>query len=1022
MAIFSSSARRGLAFIVASAMTVALSVVGTTAANADVPSVVNIRLASTAGFSDHQTGLNAWGGYIKFVTAGENLNLTYNVTDGSGVAVAGATVDLNADLPDAGIDPTKVAAQYTGTYSGVTDENGNVTFELTNTDSADNAEVRPADMSDWPNDRFVPVTYAMNFTPTVGAATENVDYVWAHTVKPASATSGEYDIRLSSANTGSMTNKNHWWAPEGSNSYVKFVEAGATLTLNYTVTNTSNGTPVASKLLCLRNSLSENHIATNYSGSLCQTTNASGEATFTLTNNATNEVAEPRPIAPNTMSYWDDRRVVAQAYSMNFEPTLGAATEHVDRVWAHTVKTPTMDVANIRLSAANKAEMTDKSYWSGVVTGTDTAQVKFVTAGDVLTLEYTVTDESGNAIVGEEVTLDAVRAWGVPPTTSYTNDWTGEFTETTDSDGKVTFTLTNNTDPAKAETRPTGKSNMNNWDDSWAVDEYGTEFYPTVGAESENIDKLFTHIVKPDLGVSLKSVTTTSAQIAVVAPSLTGSSAIASYTYTLKSASTATGTQSPVTGKSNITVNADAMPVTITGLTTNAYYSVVVTAKNADGDTVAANTSAGVVGPLAGTAPLKPGAPTAVVGLATAVAGDAGGQVRLTWTAPTANNRASLLDYKVEVKYGATTAAASTVQKTIYVRPDAQVNTGTSASPVWKTGVVVRGLTNGVPHFFVVTARNVAGDTAAAATAAQTPATAPSAVSGVTVARSTTGALQVSWTKFGTLATSPGVNGSVITGYIVTCTGGVLPKVVNAAATLSTTKVTGLVNGTTYTCSVKAKNAKALTGGPATAGTPIAPGVIPGTPVAVVPTAGNGTVSLKITAPTTNGGFAITKYIVTVKSGLTAATASTIDTVEVLPADINNAVISLANGGSYFFSVVAQNAIGNSLAKATTVAAKPATTPGTPTITAVTRTSTTAIKVTYAAPASNGGSAITGYEIKVYTAAGVYVKTVTGLTTAAGSATGTAVTSLASGTQYKVTIAAKNIKGTGTATELSSAV
>ena len=131
-----------------------------------------------------------------------------------------------------------------------------------------------------------------------------------------------------------MSDKSYWWTNEAASySWVKFVEAGATLNLNYLVTNNA-GTPIVNALVTLG---TYREIAT-FTGTLSARTNSSGIAAFTLTNTTSNDLAETRPFSPSSMSYWDDSRTVSPEAKFNFTPSVGAVTEHIDRVWTHTVK------------------------------------------------------------------------------------------------------------------------------------------------------------------------------------------------------------------------------------------------------------------------------------------------------------------------------------------------------------------------------------------------------------------------------------------------------------------------------------------------------------------------------------------------------------------------------------------------------------------------------------------------------------------------------------------------------------
>jgi fibronectin type 3 domain-containing protein len=95
-----------------------------------------------------------------------------------------------------------------------------------------------------------------------------------------------------------------------------------------------------------------------------------------------------------------------------------------------------------------------------------------------------------------------------------------------------------------------------------------------------------------------------------------------------------------------------------------------------------------------------------------------------------------------------------------------------------------------------------------------------------------------------------------------------------------------------------------------------------------------------------------------------------------------------------------------------------ATVPGAPTnVTAV--AGSAAATVSWTAPASNGGSPITGYVVRVYTGTSTTPST---SATAAATATSLAVTGLGNGTSYRFDVAAVNAVGTGAASALTAAV
>ncbi|QJR15134.1 IPTL-CTERM sorting domain-containing protein [Usitatibacter palustris] len=171
---------------------------------------------------------------------------------------------------------------------------------------------------------------------------------------------------------------------------------------------------------------------------------------------------------------------------------------------------------------------------------------------------------------------------------------------------------------------------------------------------------------------------------------------------------------------------------------------------------------------------------------------------------------------------------------------------------------------------------------------------------------------------------------------------------------------------------------------------------LPGAPVIGTATPGNGTATIAFTPPASNGGAPITAYTVTCTPGPfgNSGAASPIT------------VAGLANGTPYTCSVTATNAIGTGPASAT-IAVTPANVPGAPTIGAVTPGNGQAT-VAFTAPASNGGSPITGYTATC------------GAFSANGAASPLVVTGLTNGTLYNCSVTATNSQGTGPASATAS--
>jgi hypothetical protein len=158
---------------------------------------------------------------------------------------------------------------------------------------------------------------------------------------------------------------------------------------------------------------------------------------------------------------------------------------------------------------------------------------------------------------------------------------------------------------------------------------------------------------------------------------------------------------------------------------------------------------------------------------------------------------------------------------------------------------------------------------------------------------------------------APNANGSPITGYTVTSN----PGNVSAAGTGSPMTVPGLTNGTAYNFTVTATNAIGTSAASAPSN-PVTPRTTPSAPTAVVATAGDGTASVAFSAPTSNGGAAITSYTVTATPG--TATGSGVASPIT--------VTGLTNGTSYTFIVTATNAAGTGPASAPSNSVTPAPT------------------------------------------------------------------------------------------------
>jgi fibronectin type 3 domain-containing protein len=117
-------------------------------------------------------------------------------------------------------------------------------------------------------------------------------------------------------------------------------------------------------------------------------------------------------------------------------------------------------------------------------------------------------------------------------------------------------------------------------------------------------------------------------------------------------------------------------------------------------------------------------------------------------------------------------------------------------------------------------------------------------------------------------------------------------------------------------------------------------------------TGGDAQVALSWTAPTSNGGSAITSYTATASPG--GATCSTVG--------LTCTVMGLTNGTTYSLTVRATNGVGTGPAS-NALTAKPLTVPAAPQNLVASQNKTKGVNLAWAAPLTDGGSPVTGYRI-----------------------------------------------------------
>ena len=239
-----------------------------------------------------------------------------------------------------------------------------------------------------------------------------------------------------------------------------------------------------------------------------------------------------------------------------------------------------------------------------------------------------------------------------------------------------------------------------------------------------------------------------------------------------------------------------------------------------------------------------------------ASAGDT--EVDLTWTAPASDGGAAITkyQYRVSTVFGSTWAPDWTDV------PDGS-DTGTDLAD--ERTVTVTGLANGTLHTFEVRAVNSEGDGAAAQTTA-TPVAVPDAPASLTATPGNT-QVALAWTP----PASDGGDPITKYQYRVSVDGGStwapdwtdVPDGSDTGtdqADERTLTITSLTNGTVHTFQVRAVNSIGNGGEAMATATPATGPAPPGAPATLTATPGDAQVTLTWTAPTSDGGMAITKY------------------------------------------------------------------------------------------------------------------------------------------------------------------
>jgi predicted phage tail protein len=470
-------------------------------------------------------------------------------------------------------------------------------------------------------------------------------------------------------------------------------------------------------------------------------------------------------------------------------------------------------------------------------------------------------------------------------------------------------------------------------------------------------------------GPTLVSAVSDNAQVILgwTAPTINGGSSITNY-------KVYRGTTSG--GEMLIKTIGNVLTYTDTGLTNGQLYYYRVSAVNAVGEGSRSNE-------LSSMPATVPSAPT----LASATPGNT--QVVLIWTPPSTNGGALITNYHV---YRGTISDEETWLTTL-----GNVLTFTDT-----------GMTNGQIYYYKVSAETSMGEGRLSNEQSARPGAVPTAPS-ITTATPGNAQISLAWT------TPSNNGGSSITNYKLfrgTSSGGeaLLTTLGNVLAYIDTS----LTNGQTYYYKVSAVNSvgESTLSSEASA-TPVAPSNVPSAPQSLSASADNSQVVLTWTAPSSNGGAAISAY--KVYRGMSSGGEVLLITVGNILTYTNT---GLTNGQVYYYKVSAVNSVGegplSNEASATPVV--PVTVPSAPQ-SLYASSGNAQVILTWSAPSSNGGAAITAYK--------VYRSTVSGgenLLTTLGNTLTYTDTGITNGQIYYYKVSAVSSVGEGPQSNEASAI
>lgn len=374
----------------------------------------------------------------------------------------------------------------------------------------------------------------------------------------------------------------------------------------------------------------------------------------------------------------------------------------------------------------------------------------------------------------------------------------------------------------------------------------------------------------PGAPTALSAITPASGEITVswTAPASNGGTAVTDYEVEYSSDTGSTYTLFTDGVSTNTSAN-------ITGLNSNLNYLIRVRAVNAVGSSVNSSTI--------GVSSIPTNLTLSVTGV---------DQLTASWSAPISTNGSSVIDYQIDVDSGAGFAT---------------VNDGVNTS----TNYVINGVTAGTYRSVRVRAVNALGASESTPVVTGTIFSVPGAPTSLVVSALSATQLNVSWT-------APVNNGgSTITDYIVeySSDAGTTYSIADDGVSNSTSAVvSSLTPGTLYSIRVKAKNSVGE-GDYSLTQTGTTNNGSPGAPTSLALAVISSTqINATWSAPTSNGGSAITDYIIEISTN--GGGTYTLYNDGVSATESAN-ITSLSADTNYTVRVRAKNAIGESINSST---------------------------------------------------------------------------------------------------------